>query len=185
MIRRPPRSTQSRSSAASDVYKRQPWRGPVQVERQTFAGHTCATASLDLDVPSRSVVELALVDPLISPQEPRSEVLVANIGEVRTVHTFGEDLDLAYDPDALSADVVRVPEGYRVDVCASSFARDVAVLAERVARDAVVDEMLVPLLAGDQLSFVVRTTADIDPAALAGPLVLRSATGSLASVARD
>src|SRR5450756_972538 len=26
MIRRPPRSTQSRSSAASDVYKRQPWR---------------------------------------------------------------------------------------------------------------------------------------------------------------
>src|SRR5450756_2774922 len=25
MIRRPPRSTQSRSSAASDVYKRQPW----------------------------------------------------------------------------------------------------------------------------------------------------------------
>jgi len=96
-----------------------------------------------------------------------------------------EDLDLAYDPDALSADVVRVPEGYRVDVRASSFARDVAVLAERVARDAVVDEMLVPLLAGEQLSFVVRTTADIDPAALAGPLVLRSATGSLASVARD
>ena len=162
-----------------------PWRGPLQVERQTFAGHTCATASLDLDVPSRSVVELALVDPLISPQGPRSEVLVANIGEVRTVHTFGEDLDLAYDPDALSADVVRVPEGYRVDVRASSFARDVAVLAERVARDAVVDEMLVPLLAGEQLSFVVRTTADIDPAALAGPLVLRSATGSLASVARD
>src|SRR5450756_3252700 len=27
MIRRPPRSTQSRSSAASDVYKRQPMRG--------------------------------------------------------------------------------------------------------------------------------------------------------------
>ena len=26
MIRRPPRSTQSRSSAASDVYKRQPWQ---------------------------------------------------------------------------------------------------------------------------------------------------------------
>jgi beta-mannosidase len=41
----------------------------------------------------------------------------------------------------------------------------------------VVDEMLVPLLAGERISFVVRTTADIDPAALAGPLVLRSATG--------
>src|SRR5665213_4333184 len=29
MIRRPPRSTQSRSSAASDVYKRQEFRGPT------------------------------------------------------------------------------------------------------------------------------------------------------------
>src|SRR5450756_2824904 len=29
MIRRPPRSTQSRSSAASDVYKRQPDKGPM------------------------------------------------------------------------------------------------------------------------------------------------------------
>src|SRR5450756_3165126 len=29
MIRRPPRSTQSRSSAASDVYKRQLWLGPA------------------------------------------------------------------------------------------------------------------------------------------------------------
>jgi beta-mannosidase len=162
-----------------------PWRGPVRVERQTFAGHTCATASLDLDVPSRSVVELTLADALISPQEPGSEVLVATIGDVRTVHTFGEDLDLAYDPGALSADVVRVPEGYRVDVRASSFARDVAVLAERVARDAVVDEMLVPLLAGERISFFVRTTADIDPGAFAGPLVLRSATGSPTPAAGD
>eukprot|EP00657_Telonema_sp_P-1_P009290 TRINITY_DN3489_c0_g1_i3.p1 TRINITY_DN3489_c0_g1~~TRINITY_DN3489_c0_g1_i3.p1 ORF type:complete len:103 (-),score=25.46 TRINITY_DN3489_c0_g1_i3:378-686(-) len=31
MIRRPPRSTQSRSSAASDVYKRQPQQGMVAV----------------------------------------------------------------------------------------------------------------------------------------------------------
>src|SRR5680860_639080 len=37
MIRRPPRSTQSRSSAASDVYKRQPWRcsSPRRVRRRT------------------------------------------------------------------------------------------------------------------------------------------------------
>jgi len=160
------------------------WRGRVHVERQTFAGRTCATATLDLDVPPRSVVELELVDALISPSDRRSEVLVAVIGEVRTVHTFAEDLELAYDPEALSADVVRVPQGFRVDVRASSFAQDVAVLADRVAPGAVVDEMLVPLLAGEQLSFVVRTAAGIDPAALTGPLVLRSATGSLASVAR-
>jgi beta-mannosidase len=161
-----------------------PWRGHVHLERQTFAGQKRATDTLDLDVPPRSVVEIGLVDSLISPQDRGSEVLVAAIGDVRTVHTFSEDLDLAYDPAALSADVVRVPGGYRVDVRASSFARDVAVLADRVAPDAVVDEMLVPLLAGEQHSFVVRTGAEFDPAALAGPLVLRSATGSHASPAR-
>ncbi len=41
-----------------------------------------------------------------------------------------------------------VPGGYRVEVRAASFARDVAILADRVAPDAEVDEMLVPLLAG-------------------------------------
>jgi beta-mannosidase len=100
------------------------------------------------------------------------------------VHTFGEDRELAYDPDALTAEVVRVAGGYRVDVRAASFANDVSVLADRVARDAVVDEMGVPMLAGEVRSFVVSTAAEIDPAALVGPLVLRSAAGALASVTR-
>src|SRR5680860_1855720 len=39
MIRRPPRSTQSRSSAASDVYKRQGRMGFALVERLLAAGH--------------------------------------------------------------------------------------------------------------------------------------------------
>ncbi|HEY5516309.1 MAG TPA: glycoside hydrolase family 2 protein [Pengzhenrongella sp.] len=159
------------------------WRGPVHLERQTFAGLTCAMDSLDLDVPPRSVVELGLIESLISPQEPRSEVLVAAVGDVRTVHVFGEDRELAYDPDALSSEVVRVEGGYRVDVRAASFARDIVVLADRVVPDAVVDDMLVSLLAGERHSFVVRTTADLDPAAFAGPLVLRSAAGVLSSVA--
>ncbi|HEY5180625.1 MAG TPA: glycoside hydrolase family 2 protein [Dermatophilaceae bacterium] len=158
------------------------WRGQVHLERQTFAGEALANASLLLDVPPRSVIEIGLVETLITPQDRRSELLVAAFGEVRTVHTFAEDLDLAYAPNALSADVVRVPEGYRVDVRASSFARDVAVLADRLAPDAVVDDMLVPLLAGEERSFVVRTAADLDPAGLVGPLVLRSVPAALVPV---
>src|SRR5450756_3182815 len=38
MIRRPPRSTQSRSSAASDVYKRQEERRPEEALRPRKAG---------------------------------------------------------------------------------------------------------------------------------------------------
>ena len=76
--------------------------------------------------------------------------------------------------------------GYRIDVRATSFARDVAVLADRVAPDAVVDEMLVPMLAGESRSFVVRTDTRLaDPAVLAGPLVLRSANGLCAPMVRS
>jgi len=62
------------------------------------------------------VVEFGLIGSLISFQEPRSEVLVVVIDEARTVHPFGEDLQPAYHPDARSADVVRVPQGYRIDL---------------------------------------------------------------------
>ena len=160
-----------------------PWRGRVQLARQRFGGETLASSGVDLDVPARSVIELELAESLVTPQDPRSELLLAATDEVRTVHTFAEDLELAYLPDALSATVVRVPQGYRVDVVASSFARDVAVLADRLAPDAVVDEMLVPMLAGEQRSFVVRTAAELDPAELTGPLVLRSVPAALVPVA--
>src|SRR5680860_331069 len=39
MIRRPPRSTQSRSSAASDVYKRQGWRGDLSPASSSRGNH--------------------------------------------------------------------------------------------------------------------------------------------------
>ena len=158
------------------------WRGQVHVERQTFAGVTLAATSLDLDVPAWSVVELALDARLMDPVDARREVLVATVGAVRAVHPFREDVELAYEPDALSAQAVAVDGGYRVDVRASSFVRDVALLADRVAPDAVVDEMLVPLLAGERRSFFVATVAQVDPAELVGPLVLRSAAGVRAAV---
>ena len=44
MIRRPPRSTPSNSSAASDVYKRQPWKKPANSHEETGTmggGETC------------------------------------------------------------------------------------------------------------------------------------------------
>ncbi len=58
---------------------------------------------------------------------------------------------------------------------AESFARDVAILADRVAPDAVVDDMLVPMLAGESHTFHISTDAVVDPAAFTDPLVLRCA----------
>ncbi|MTE18023.1 glycoside hydrolase family 2 protein [Streptomyces sp. TRM43335] len=163
----------------------EPWRCELRLERQTFSGAVLRSVKLSLDVPARSVERVEPAPSLVGPENAHEEMLVATAQDVRTVHLFAEDRDLAYDPEPLEAEAVAVEGGYRVDVTASSFARDVAVLADRVAPDAVVDEMLVPMLAGETRSFTVRTAADIDPAALTDPLVLRSANSLSARVVRS
>ena len=102
-------------------------------------------------------------------------MLVADVDGLRATHLFAEDTELAYDPGALSASVTRTPEGCTVTVTASSFARDVTVLADRVAPDAEVDDMLVDLLPGESRTFTVRTAAAVDAEAFAAPEVVRSA----------
>ncbi len=151
------------------------WTGEVTATRQTFAGEERAAAKLVLDVPARSVAVLDLAPELLTPADAEREVLVATTADARAVHLFREDVDLAYDPSPLTATAVAVPGGYRVDVRATSFARDVAVLADRVAPDAETDDALVTLTAGETHSFTVRTARAVDPSALTGPLVLRSA----------
>jgi beta-mannosidase len=150
------------------------WSGRLVLERRTFQGAVLADPKVDLRVGPRSVVLVQPDDALVTPDEVRQEVLVASSEGVRAVHTFCEDRDLAYRPDALTAHAHAVPGGYRVDVRAASFARDIAVLADHVAPDAVVDDMLVTLLPGETHSFHVRTGHTLDPAVLTAAPVLRS-----------
>ena len=69
-----------------------------------------------------------------------------------------------------------VQDGYRVDVTATSLARDVTLLVDRARpRRAVVDAALVDIPAGATASFHVRTRGTFDPAELTTRPVLRSA----------
>ena len=145
-----------------------PWSGDLELETRTVAGQVTGRRTLRFTVPARSTAELA-------PAGTGEEVLVATTGQTRLVHVFGEDHEHEYVTGSLSAEAVVVPGGYRVEVTASALTRDVALLADRVAPDAVVDDMLVTLLPGETRSFLVRTANTVDPAAFADPLVLRSA----------
>jgi beta-mannosidase len=102
-------------------------------------------------------------------------VLVATCFDVRTVHVFVEDVDLRLDPAPVDVTAVAVPGGYRVDVTARSLALDVTLLVDRAAADARVDDALVDLPAGASVSFLVTTTATLDPAALTTAPMLRTA----------
>ncbi|WP_045744024.1 glycoside hydrolase family 2 protein [Actinoplanes rectilineatus] len=152
-----------------------PWRAPVAVRRLRFDGTELAATEVSLHVAPRSVQVLNPPPALLAAADPDREVLVADAGELRATHLFAEDTVLRYDPAAVRAHTVVVDGGYSVTVTAASFARDVAVLADRVAPDAVVDDMLVDLLPGETRTFTVTTGASVDAEVFSAPEVLRSA----------
>ncbi|GAB6898795.1 glycoside hydrolase family 2 protein [Kineosporia succinea] len=153
----------------------EPWTGTAEVRRSSFAGAELARRETRIDVPARSVQVIALPPELTTPHDAAEEILVAELGDERAVHTFAEDVDLKLDPAPLEATAVRVGGGYRIDVLAGSFASDVTVHPDRLAPDARVDDGVVSLPAGARTSFLVTTTADLDPADLTRAPVLRTA----------
>ncbi|MGW6132587.1 glycoside hydrolase family 2 protein [Cellulomonas sp. NPDC055163] len=151
------------------------WHATMHVSRQRLDGTALAETTVDVRVGARSVTALPLPADVATPEDPTTEVLVARLDGVSTVHTWVEDVDLALDPAPLEATVTGVEGGYRVDVVARSLARDITVLADRVDPAATVDEALVTLPAGGRASFRVRTTARLSAADLTDPAVLRTA----------
>src|SRR5450756_2435913 len=61
MIRRPPRSTQSRSSAASDVYKRQPYAGAAMGEYFLYSGRHAVCFYDDLSKQADAYRQMSLL----------------------------------------------------------------------------------------------------------------------------
>jgi len=153
----------------------QAWTGQARLRRVGFDGTELAGATLDLHVAARSVTTVALPADLLAAGDTAREVLVADLDELRVIHLFAEDADLAYEPAPVTAHVSRTDSGYAITVTATSFARDVAVLADRVAPDAVVDDMLVDLLPGESRTFAVRTSATVPLDGFTAPEVLRCA----------
>lgn len=159
----------------------EPWRGEVAVRRVGFDGKIRAEEERTINAEPRSVLTIALDAALTTPDDVTREVLVADIDGLRATHLFAEDFDLAYDPSAVTADIRPAEGGYSVTVTATSFARDVAVLADKIDPDAYVDDMLVDLLSGESHTFHVRTTS-ADAPAFGSSAVLRSANALAAAV---
>ena len=63
MIRRPPRSTLDRSSAASDVYKRQAFDGPF--DAATVSNEAAPDLGVGADLTGRAFLALCVNDPVL------------------------------------------------------------------------------------------------------------------------
>ncbi|HEX4811654.1 MAG TPA: glycoside hydrolase family 2 protein [Nonomuraea sp.] len=147
----------------------EPWSGELVLVRQTLAGEPLAKEAVPVEVAPRSVARVALPPP----GDPAGELLVATLGEVRTVRFHADDPAVALPAAACDARAERVPGGYRVTVTALTVLRELALFPDRLDPDATVDDQLVTLLPGETRAFHVTTARELDAAALTRFPVLR------------
>jgi beta-mannosidase len=150
----------------------EPWECPALVRQADFDGTVLSSSEIALSVSPRS---LSVVPVTVDFGDTSREVTVVDAGGLRAVLLGAEDFALAYKPEAVTAVAGPADGGYSVTVTAHSFARDIALLADRVAADAVVDEQLVTLLPGESWTFHIRRSAAVDPEAFTAPEIVRTA----------
>ena len=150
-----------------------PWDASASVRVLTFAGEERTATDASASVPARSAVSVALD---VSSGDPAGEFVLAELstGE-RAFWYFDEDPALRLSPSPVVASASAVEGGYVVRVRATSLAKDVTLLADRVDAAACVDRGLVTLMPGEEAEFFVTAPAGLDPEVFTGPLVMRTA----------
>ncbi|MGW5275343.1 glycosyl hydrolase 2 galactose-binding domain-containing protein [Streptomyces sp. NPDC004044] len=160
-----------------------PWAGTLCLTRHDLDGTVLAEEELRASTAPRQVTRLTLPPSVAEPADRTRELLVARLGEVRTVEFYEEDTRLALPPARHDVRVTRsdgdVP-AYRVEVTARTLLRDLALFPDRLDPAAEVDEMLVTLLPGESTVFRVTGAVIEDPGALGTRPVLRCVNDTIA-----
>jgi beta-mannosidase len=149
------------------------WRDTVAVTRRELDGSVVARAVLQVVAAPRTAVTVPLPAEVALASDPRGELLLAEAAELRAWWHFVADVSADLEPAVLDTEVSAIDGGYAVTVTARTLIRDLALLADRVAPDAQVDDMLLTLLPGETVTFTVRTGMRLAPELLTGPSVLR------------
>lgn len=149
--------------------------GDLVIRRLRFDGTELASATVPLSLERRSSTEVDVPERVAQVGSARDELIVATIGGDRGFWYFSEARDSNIPAPSFHAEVRRDDEGYAVSVHADSFLRDLTLLVDKVAPDAVVDDQLVTLLPGEDVIFHVRSASEIDGEALLSTRVIRTA----------
>ncbi|MGK9149004.1 glycoside hydrolase family 2 protein [Plantibacter flavus] len=158
------------------------WSGEVLLRRTAFDGTVLSTASVPAAVGARGAATVTVPAALVAFDDPSGELLFAELdGFSRAVHDPAEVVGQHLAPRPIDGEATEESPGrYVVTVTATSYARDVTLLVDRVDQDATVDRGLVTLLAGEHATFAVTARPGLDPVAFLADEVLRHANGLLA-----
>ncbi len=154
------------------------------IRRLRFDGTELASATIPLDLDRRSSVTVDIPPGVATVSSHADEVIVATVGTERGFWYYAEARDSSLPAPAFTTDAQPCEDGYTVTVTAEVFLRDLALLVDKVDPAAVVDDQLVTMLPGETVTFQVRTSATLDPAALVSTRVLRTANQLVADWAR-
>ena len=160
------------------------WSGDLVVRRLRFDGVELQGVKVPVALAARSTTTVPVPTDVAVPARSGDEVLVATLGVERATWFFVEPRDSALETPTLAVEPVRTATGARVRVTTDVLVQDLALLADKVHPDAVVDDMLVTLLPGESVTFEVTCPEVLDPAAFADPRVLRHTTQLVTEVAR-
>jgi beta-mannosidase len=149
------------------------WRGELSLTRYALSGEPLAKETVEVDAEARTVARISLPESVATPTDSTRELLVARLGQQRTISFFAEDTQVDFPPPRYHADVEPVDGGWQVTITAHTILRELALFPDRLDPSATVDDMLVTLLPDESASFRVTTQAIPDPAALVRAPVLR------------
>ncbi|WP_216094440.1 glycoside hydrolase family 2 protein [Jiangella alba] len=166
-----------------------PYRGSAVVRRVDVAGNVLAEQALELDAVARSVRRVRLSASVSVAADRATELLVADVRSgdplPRATAFLAEDVELSLPRASYDVAVQPSDDGVVVEVTARTLLRDLTLLADRLAPDAVVDEQLTTLLPGETTRLRVRLPSggEVSPSSLTAPVV-RTANDLVASPRR-
>ncbi len=155
------------------------WRGDLTIQRIRFDGTVLAAHSTRMVVPTLACGSVSLPAAVSTPDDPAAELLVARTGSgAVALHFFVVDKDLRLtDPD-LHVEVLddladAEPDVAEIVVTATSLARHVAFMADRLSTAAVSEDALITLLPGQSHIFRVSGAGNFSAADVTASGALR------------
>jgi beta-mannosidase len=156
------------------------WSSSITISRYDFGGTVCAFEEIAVEIPARGVLDIPIASSVASADSSSSELVRANIDGHIGDWFFSDYRDSALSEPVLTSEFEQTVGGYVLTVRAENLVRDLTVLIDKVAPDAIVDMALVTLLPGESVAFKVTTDKPISRAAITSPSILRSANQLIA-----
>ncbi|XVV11653.1 glycoside hydrolase family 2 protein [Actinoplanes sp. CA-131856] len=150
---------------------RTPWPVSATVTRRTLTGDILASAAVAATVPAGGATTLPLPADVVTPGEPTTELIVAEMDGLRSWWFFAEDKDIPWPAPVYTATVS--PQSTEVTVTATTILRSLTLFPDRLHPSAEADKAAVTLLPGESTTFTIQSDVPLDPDALTQRPVLR------------